>query len=107
MYDIVGSDVRSFTADLCRKWLHSGTTRTDLFDSHIEMIYHWLKAAEDVHAAVLQADGVGDALKEVESIIKPIREAVSMIEDALCAALVGKDEMKRAQRQKELLYQKS
>lgn len=102
---VVGTCPKSYTGDIYHRWWNTQSSKTTILDAAVLHLDGLLSTVSSSHSAILQIAGVGDQLAEADSAGSRIREVVRLLEDILCAALVGRGVADNMYRRKAFVFQ--
>lgn len=94
---------QQFVEDLCLKFLQDNSK--DNLHIHSTSLSSLQKSIYKYHGEVLQENGVGAELAQVETVCDKICQALSWVDELFCHAMVGWDEVKRLHTEKAFTYQ--
>ncbi|KDQ29894.1 hypothetical protein PLEOSDRAFT_1103908 [Pleurotus ostreatus PC15] len=100
---MVHGNIKKYMEELHRRFLvaHKHNTYTDVIIK-IETMESTIKRCQD---ALLQLSGIDNNFREAEVEGKKIKEALSCLEDVLCALMEGETEFFQMYKSKEFMYQ--
>lgn len=101
----MGSNAKEYLSGIYSKYCLEPSTST--ITEALNPIESLCDDADHIQNSIYMTDGLSLAWKKAEDVSKKIRATKFMIEDILCYALSGSDEVKEAHERGELAYQNS
>jgi hypothetical protein len=86
--------------------MYRTTRNNDSINEALAKLAGLQTSISNCEAEVLQLAGIGESLQHVTDIRRCVDEVVRWLEDLLCWALIGAEDLLTAHKQQSLLYQK-